>query len=351
MNIVSYAIHDIIRFQIRNSTGFAYRHFDTTLTQFQNFVADNGSPYDFTVEIGPFARQNGPCVILDNTYHIAEDYIYFRDRRKLSRWEVEISGIEETPCVRIATNFVGNITTPLNIIEFLIQYCLLRKGKSIIHASAVSQHDGCAVFPARSGAGKTTVALSLLDRGFSYLGDNFTILDSGIARSYIVPLNIFSYNRLPILEEALSPKQRVSMFLKKSLYNLTMGYFKVFEKINPVLILGDLVVDNYPVRLVCLLEVRNAPSDERLHTKHISRDHLVKKLRYNMELDLLPFNKCIYSYGYAFPNSALSRFWEMYEETLERNLPRDASYISVEVPPKWDSDAVNAIAELITRYV
>lgn len=349
MKIYNYAIHDIIKFQIKNSIGLIKNYFDTASIQFQNFLSDNSPPYNLTVEIGPFSQENRSCAIIDDTYYIADDYIYFKDRRKLSKWEVEISGIEKSPRVKISTNFVGNITTPLNIVEFFIQYCLLKKGITVIHASGVGKGDECVLFPARSGGGKTTVALSLLDRGFSYLGDNYIIVDKGVARNYICPLNIFTYNLLPIVENALSPRQRLSMFLKKSLYTITGGYFKIFEKINPVTIFSDLIANNYPIYLICNLEVNNALCKDEVGLIHVSREDLIKKLRYNMELDLLPFSKYIYSYGYVFPKSIFSRFWEMYEETLERNLLKDASIISIEVPPTWHQNTIDKIAEIINQ--
>lgn len=347
MKISNYAIHDILNFQIKKLAGPVKKYLDTTSIQFQNFISDNNSPSDFTVEIGPFSRENRVCSIIDDNYYVADDYIYFKDRRKLSKWEVEISGIERLPRVRITTNFVGNITAPLNIVEFFIQYCLLKKGISVIHASGVGKRGKCVVFPARSGGGKTIVALSSLDRGFSYLGDNFIILDKGVARSYINPLNIFTYNRLQVVEKNLTPKQKLSLFLKRNLCAITGGYFKIFEKINPINIFNDLIVDNCPIYLICLLEVNNVSTKNKLVLKSIPKDILVKKLRYNMELDLIAFSKCIYSYGYVLPNSVFSRFWELYEHVLEHNLPSGISTVSIEVPLQLTESVIDEIVDLV----
>lgn len=347
MKTRDYIIHDKVKFQIKNSTNTIKNYFDTTQIQFQNYLSDNCSPYDFTVEIGAFSREKRSCTIIDDTYYIADGYIYFKDKRKLSRWEVEINEIEGLPRVRISTNIAGSITIPLNIIEFLIQYSLLRKGISVIHASGVGRSDKCVIFPARSGVGKTTLALSLLNKGFLYMGDNYIILDKGKAKNYICPLNIFTYNRLPVIEKNLSPKQRLSMLLKKGLYTVTRGYFKIFEKINPVTLFKDSIVNNLPVYLICVLERNCALSENKLIIKDISKRELIKKLRYNMELDLIPFSKCVYSYGYMFTDSIFSRFWEIYEERLENNLPEDASFISIEVPTTWHENAVNKIIDLV----
>lgn len=348
---MNYAIHDLIEFQIKKSAGPLKNYFDTTSIQFQNFTSENNLHYDFYIEIRPFARANRSCTIIDDTYYIANNYFYYKDRRKLSKWEVEISEIEKQPIVKIATNFVGNITTPLNIVEFFIQYCLLKKGISVIHASGIGKGDKCVMFPARSGGGKTTVALSFLDRGFSYFGDNFILLDKGIAKNYISPLNIFTYNRLPIIEKSLNSKQKFSMFLKKNLYAVTGGHFKIFEKINPTAMFNYSIANNKPVYLICILEVNNALYKGEVDLKHISRQDFIKKSRYNMELDLIPFSKLIYSYGYMFPNSIFSRFWEMYEEVLERNLPDDIPIVSVEVPLRWTDSTIDKMVKLLNQYL
>ncbi len=344
-----YSVDGAVKFQIKNSASALKQYFDTTEIQFANFLSEKNIQQDLTVELGPFVREDRPHTILDDTYYIAEDYIYFKDKRKLSKWEVEISDIGKSPKARIATNLVGNINAPLNIIEFLIQYSLLKKQISIIHASGVGKDGKCVIFPARSGGGKTTVALSLLDRGFSYLGDNYIILDKTVAKSYISPLNIFTYNLLPIVEKNLSSRQRLSMFLKKNFYTLTGGYFKIFEKINPASLFGDLIVNDLPISLICLLEVTNKSIRNDFHVKEISKEVLIKKLRYNMELDLLSFSKYIYSYGYMFPQSTLSKFWQLYEQVLKRNLPDDITAFSIEAPLRWTPDRIGEIVELIER--
>jgi hypothetical protein len=312
-------------------------------------LSEENSQPDFIVELGPFLREDRPYTILDDTYYIGENYIYLKDKRKLSNWEVEISGIEDCPIVKIATNFVGNITAPVNIIEFLIQYSLLKKQISVIHASGIGRNGKCVVFPARSGGGKTTVALSLLEKGFSYLGDNYIILDEGTARSYISPLNIFSYNRLPIIEKNLSSKQKLLMFLKKNFYMITGGYFKLFEKINPTKLFGDLIASNIPLSLMCLLEVNAGTAEGKFTPKQMPRETLIKKLRYNLELDFLNFNKWIYSYGYMFPESTLSKFWILYEQSLYHNLPKDIKAFSIAAPLCWTHDKIDELVELIER--
>ena len=352
MIIKNYSIHDKVKFQIRNSLSSLYSYFEKTCIQFENHLTNSIINPDFTVELGSFNKQNRKCIILDDTYHVSDGYIYFEDSRKQSKWKVEIDNLENSPRILIDTNFVGNISFPVNLIELMIQYILTKKGFSIIHASGVGQNNKCLIFPARSGGGKTTVALSLLERNFSFLGDNYIILNNGIAESYISPLNIFTYNRLSIIEENLSKKQKLSMVVKKMLYSFTGGYFKLFEKINPSEIFSKSIVDQLPIQLICILDVNTSSVNGGLSYQRLEKKDLIKKLRYNMELDLLYYSKWFFSYGYCVQGSKLSDFWKLYEQNLQQNLPNDVPYLSLHVPKKWNNstiiqmlDIVNTLAE------
>lgn len=351
MIIKNYSIGDIVTFQIRNSLSTVNNYFEQTNIQFDNFLTNISITPDFTVELGPFNRQKKKIVILDDTYFISDGYIFFKGKRKLSKWKVQISNLEKSPTISIDTNFVGNITVPVNFIEFLIQYIILKKGFSIIHASGVGKNNKCVIFPARSGGGKTTLALSLLNEGFSFLGDNYIVLDKGYAKSYISPLNIFTYNRMPIIDNNLDSKQKLSMGLKKSIYSLSSGYFKIFEKINPFNLFGESIVEKLPINIILLLEVGDSASGDELHYNQIKKEYLIKKLRYNMELDLLEYTKWIYSYGYAKPESTLSNFWDLYEKNLINNLPDDVPYLSIKAPRKWKKNSICKVLDLLNNNI
>jgi hypothetical protein len=102
---------------------------------------------------------------------------------------------------------------------------------------------------------------------------------------------------------------------------------------------------------MCLLDAKDIPIKEELTLKRITRKNLIKKLRYNMELDLLSFSKYIYSYGYMYPYSVFSTFWEIYEKNLEINLPTDTPIISVEVPSVWQANTINSVVKLVNKHL
>jgi len=341
----SYSIHNIVRFDIIDRSQFHYRLIDKTKIQFENFETSQDTDPDFIVEVGPFTRSRNKCFILDDSYFIDDGYFYCRDKRKFARWELEVSDIDCRPTIRINTNFAGYYTAPLNIIEFFIHYTLLKKGRVLIHASGIEKDDQCYLFSARGGGGKTTVALSLTDKGYKYLGDNFILLDKGKARSFISPLNIFSYNRLDIIERNLSRKQKVSVTLKELIYKLTGGYIKIFEKINPSTFFPEQIINESALSHICILEPNSDVSNKNIVVQDIDTKTLIKKLRYNMELDLQLFSKYMYSYAYINTDSFWGSFWDKYEQALADNLSNNMSAYIIQVPMRYNLEFILQLME------
>ena len=341
----TYSIHDLVRFEIVDRSPSYRRLIDKTRIQFENFETPQKNKLDFTVEIGSFSHDRQDCFVLDDTYFVDDGYFYCKDHRKFAQWQLEVCDLENQPKVKIDTNFAGYYTVPLNIIEFFIHYALLKKGRALIHASGVAKDGRCCLFSARGGGGKTTMALSLVDKGWTYLGDNFILLDEGRAFSFISPLNIFSYNRLGIVERNLTARQRTSMALKMLIHKLTANYIKIFEKINPVMMFPERIITASEVSHICILEPVHGLTGHIPSPEHIDHMTLVKKLRYNMEMDLGLFSKYMYSYGYMNPRSSWADFWGLYEEALTRNLPSKIPSSVVKVSTQYSPEAINDIMD------
>ena len=351
MSEIQYNIHNYLYFKICNTSSIAQKYFDKTKIQFANFISDKVNvKNDFFVNIGPFKRKKVSSIILDDTYYIADNYIYLKDKRKRAKWEFEINNIDGIPEININANFIGNITAILNIVEFIAQFILLKKGISIVHASGVSLNNKGMLLSARSGGGKTTLALSLLNNNYLYLGDNFILLNNGEMKSYLSPLNIFSYNRLPIVEKTFSIQQKISLSLKQKLHFLTKGYYRIFEKINPKETFVNLISSEADINTLIILNPHTNTKEKPVLEK-IEYDYAIKKLLYNMEMDLLRYNKYIYSYGYIYPNSSFTRFWENYESSLRKNLPVNCQIFNVNVPMKYNNDFIDQLSEQLKNVV
>lgn len=82
-----------------------------------------------------------------------------------------------------------------NIIEPLMFYCLLEKGFTFIHASAVSKGDNALTFAAWKQTGKTSAILSLLPHNYSYLSNDWSLISKeGLIYPYPTPIRVYGDN-------------------------------------------------------------------------------------------------------------------------------------------------------------
>lgn len=340
-----YNIHDIVKFKIVNTNHFKWQ-FSNIYEAYKNFETERMDNLDFIVYLGKFTPSNQDCYIINNKYYVKEDYFYCeRDSYKFANWEFEMSGFEDGfTTVRISSNFIGYMFMSGFIIEFLIQYKLNEKGFSIVHASCVSRDNRGFLFSARSGGGKTTIAMNLVEKGLKILGDNFVILHQGDVLSYFSSLNIFTYNLVPIVKRNFGIKNKIILGLKELLYKTTLGYIKIFTKVNPKEVFSELTVDETKLGTVFLLLPRREVKIEK-----IDKNELCEHLVMNQKLDTLLFLGYISEYSYTFPESKMGTYWNRYKVNLNRNLPGNISFYKIEVPQKYDKKVFEKIFEVISK--
>lgn len=59
------------------------------------------------------------------------------------------------------------------------------RGKALCHGAAIAKHGGAALIIGPGGAGKSTLALRALDASFSYLGDDYVLLEPAAPRPFV----------------------------------------------------------------------------------------------------------------------------------------------------------------------
>ena len=332
-----YSLHDFLSFSIAADLGPVARLLDSTKPQFENFSTDDDAarndPVDLEIEIGPFEQQERSCRIVDSRHFIDEDYF---DSRKFSTWRIELERLSGAPIARIDTNLAGLLTRPLNLTELLIQYCLMQRDCPAVHAAAIARGDRVLLLPGSSGAGKTTLCAALLAHGYDFLGDNYVLLHRGTAYSYLSPLNIFFYNRLPIINAALTAQDRFGLFSKKLLYDVTRGYIKILQKVNPVDVFGRKSMRQHgEISHICFMEPNESHNDGLPGPVEISKKDLAQKLVLNMTIEWHVFSTYFTSYGYLFPNSLLGSFWTECEKSILRNLSGVKNIYSLGVPTRY----------------
>ena len=82
------------------------------------------------------------------------------------------------------------------VLEPVLYHCFLQQDVILMHSAGVSKDGLAYVFPAYGGTGKTTTSMSLLEKGYDFLGDDLLIVDPDkrMVFPYPRPLHIFTYN-------------------------------------------------------------------------------------------------------------------------------------------------------------
>ena len=336
-----YGIHGIVTFRVIGRIG------RRMTMEYRNFELAREEHPDFTIYFGKFTPDLGGCQKLDGKYFVKSDYFYCKDSYKLGKWELEITGFESGGIVvHLHANIVGRILADMFVcaytIDPLIRFVLNRKGYSAIHAAAVAKDGRAYLFPAQSGAGKTTTATYFTREGFSFMGDDFVILRDGCVFSWLTPLNIFAYNLSSVIKANMSSWDKAIVKLKNALYKATFGYVKIFSKLNPVSIFPTTEKSN--LKAVFFL----VPGDE-LSIGRMNRLDLIEHLFVNWEMESFPSYKYMLEYTYAFPDSNVASYMESYKANLVQNLPEDLPVYRVGVPKKYTKETFIGILKIVEK--
>ena len=343
----NYTIHDIVTFKIIDQTNFLDKLLSNVDKQYKNFETKKISNLDFIVYLGNFSPSTQDCYIIDDQYYVKKDYFYCKDSRKLTKWDFEMRGFESGDMVvRVHTNLSGNFSVLTNIIDFLIHFKMNEKGFPLVHASCIGKDDCASLFPARSGGGKTTVALYFVEKEFDFLGDNYIILNGSNALSFLSPLNMYTYNLNPVIKRNFGFGNKIILYLKYILYRITSGYIMLSTKVNIKELFPSQMVDKSKLDTIFFLIPR-----EKLRVKRIDKEELIDHLVTNQELDFsyLPFLKYILAYSYMFPDSNMSTHWDKYKENLRRNISENVPIYKLEVPQKYDTKVLEKIFKIVSE--
>ena len=332
-----YSIHDLVTFKIINRSNFINRVSSTVNLEYKNFETEKVDNPDFIIYLGDFAPSNQECRILDNHYYVKKDYFYCTDSFKIAKWKFEMSGFESGDTeIRISANSFATMIISGFLIDPLINFKLAEKGCALVHGSCVSKDNHAYLFTAQGGGGKTSTALYAVERGFNFMGDNFTILDKGYALSFLSPLNIFSFNLVPVVKKNMKIKSKAEFHLKNILYKTTG--LRIVTKINVKEIFTNSLNDKSKLKTIFLLIPKG-----KFGIVEIDKEELIGHMVANMKLDSFPFLKYMMMYSYVFPESRMATHWDRYEENLRRNLSSDITICKVEVPQRYD---INTFEEI-----
>jgi hypothetical protein len=102
------------------------------------------------------------------------------------------------------------------LMEPVMYLMLLRADVLFLHAAGVSRNQEGFVFPAHGGTGKTTLSISLMRKGFRFLGDDLLFVDVPQKKvfPYLRPLHLFTYNIRTLSGSQLPFRYKVKVITK-----------------------------------------------------------------------------------------------------------------------------------------
>lgn len=176
----SYDIHGVVRLSVRGTTA-VLTEVDHHLNEFA--VAQlSGTP---DIVIAPYheAPPTPPTTVVDD-YRFGDDALDNPDRR------VRIA-LFASPIQLHA----DRLALPINL---LIQFALMRNGRSFVHGAGLEIDGRTILFPAYPGTGKTTIVSAMVARGAQFFGDDLCIVGGGDLGAFPQALSVYPHH-LPIL--------------------------------------------------------------------------------------------------------------------------------------------------------
>jgi hypothetical protein len=302
---------------------------------------------DLIIEFSKLQKDANGSFISGNSLFLKEDYIrVVGEHYKSGRWSFESFFSNGSPIrIRIDTDGFGRYYVNGNIIDFFIMFCLLRKENVLIHASGVTKNNNAYLFSSRGGGGKTTIALLLCQKGYSLLGDNYTIINDGKATGYPTQLNLFNYNVTINLSKKLRVQERISLSIRNYIFKISAGKMKFFLKVNPNRLF---LIENEPINVRKAFILLNSPIEKKnVSCRRIEKEDFANSMVFNQMLEYRLFNSYIHEYAYYFPKNKLSNCWQIYHDALIKKLPNDCEYYSI--THSHIEDCEELIREIVER--
>lgn len=336
-----YSVHGVVNFSIVNKSALVNKIFPSWDIELRGFESKRADKSDFSVVLGNHMSPRPYCLIMDDKFHIKEDYLYCSDFHKYARWRLEMAGFEKNSMeVCISANPFAWLLISDYIVNPLIWFKMNERGYAIVHGAGVVKDDKAYIFAGRGAAGKSTIALNLVERGFKLLGDHFVILHKDAVLSYLTPLHIAGFNLSPFIKQRMELKHK-ALFRLDQLLNKATG-LQFGTKISPKTMLPNLVEDRAQLHSIFLLLPR-----ESFKAEKINKEELVAHLAYNQKLESIPFIKYLMEYSYLFPQSNMATHWARHEQNLNQALSTAEALYRVEVPLRYNSETLENIFQLV----
>jgi len=285
---------------------------------------------DIAIKISKFPNQ------LSNTKCLIHKF-----QAKYKKWEVEINEFDDgfidltiIPCLSGFRKTMEFLALKNLYVRSLIQYKLIEKGFTLIHASAVNINGNAYVFAGRPGVFKTSIIMDLLrQNGIQFLGEENVILKQG--KIYPFPLNIQSLDYKIKFYETENPPSIVHKFM--------LGINLIRRKNYKIAI-------SSPVQLNKIFFLEKS---YKFVCKKQNIEKIINKLVWNEveEINLTPTHTLSgisnnHFSEYLQITGKINNFKKNIREIFIDNLNEEVGLYSVKVPENYSSSIVNNLIKV-----
>lgn len=340
--ILNYSIHDLFKFKVISSHK---RFLDYIEKEFSFFKTKNITNPDLIIFIDDFKPQLKNTTVINHKYYIRKNFLYCKDSYKVVKWKVQIDGIEEKKTVvRFFGNFFSKSFLVSYVIEPLMRFKLEKKGYSFIHSSAISNGKNAILFAACKGVGKTSTILNLVNKGFLYMSDDFTILSNkGIVYSYPTTIHMFGYNvkQCPFIYEKLFLKDKLNMKMKDSIFKLSLNYASLPLNINVKDVFSESEIGkSYPLKELIFF-VKSTDKKIKIEKNYDKRSVADQIIAIN-KLETFNFLDYMLAYTSTFPKSEFASHWsKSYKNLMKALIKKQVTKITI--PTKFSAKVLDYI--------
>ena len=355
--VLSYNIHDVLRFQIHRDRGLD--RWDLVDLKFAPFRTESVDSPDIVLNIGKFAPSNAGCYVIDHNYHVRDNYFYCRDSEGKASWEAEVAGFDHgdttinfNPSVRLSMQPTSLLYTPLFLPQALllriIESRLIGKGRFLAHAGAVARNGQAYVLSGRAGCFKTTLCMEFVRAGFTWLGDDRVILGGDEVMGFPMNPAMFAFMLRHLRDETQWGLLRQLQFYAQCVAG---GGGRQ----------GRTAAESARLKAVLLI-AKSAGSDREVTFSAVPQsrlDQTVERLVVSARLEDFkglahfgirsgPFLKYMLAYAYVFPNSFVATQEREAAESL-KNALRDVPVYEVLIPRKWGRHVFEKVHDFVDR--
>ena len=183
-----------------------------------------------TISFRDHLATHSSILIAGKSARFDSDFVISDSRNKLC--SISISSMNASCCQLYIEHGFDLYFAFTFIIEPLLIILSAANNIAYLHASAVADFDGKAlVFSAWRHTGKTHRLLRLLSKGYSFIGDDYTVFFDGKIYSYPKQINLFSYNfsQFPSLATTFSFATRIRLIMFLQIQKLLLSMSKILS--------------------------------------------------------------------------------------------------------------------------